>query len=291
MVFLPVFAFAQQHRLAIKLNNEWQQTNNGYVLQFTANNEDYCDYYFQLNLINYGMFRSPQMRYNMNIRPGHNSLFRLTPMSQSSYQNANYRYWLFRGNIDKDVNADFRYSLPVKTGDSIRVFMKENSDYTLIFDLNNTTTDTIYAARHGIVCNDNLSDNSAKGHEGYKGKASQITIYHNDGSFGEYKGFTTPLVLAGTRVEMGTPIWGLHFNPIIDDVSTALTVSRDDNVSIYVKDKTVIVENPLGIRISLYDIQGKLYGVFSERTIQIPVSSVGVYILKTPGSVRKILVE
>ena len=207
LFFLSVYSVsAQQFKLAVQLKNEWEETNDGYVLVFTADNEDYCDYYFYMDLLNVVAFRGARTPYFTSIRPGSESIMKLTPISQNALTSANYRFGIFRGNINSELNADFRYSLPIKTGDSVRAFEKENSNYTLIFDLENTTTDTIYAARRGVVCNDNLSDHSAKGYDGFKGRAQQITIYHKDGSFGEYKGFTTPLVLSGEKVEMGTPI-------------------------------------------------------------------------------------
>ena len=197
---------AQQFKLAVQVKNEWEETNDGYVLEFTASNDDYCDYYFYMELGNVVAFRGARSPYFTSVRPGSGSIMKLTPISQNALTSANYRFWVFRGNINSELNADFRYALPIKIGDSVRAFEKENSNYTLIFDLGNTTTDTIYASRRGVVCNDILSDYSAKGHDGFKGQAQQITVYHKDGSFGEYKGFTTPLVSPGSNVEMGTPI-------------------------------------------------------------------------------------
>lgn len=192
---------------AVKVSGDWQDGGTaGYYYELTANNEDYCDYYLSLDLLNYGLFRGSQAHHFTSVHRGYSSIMRLTPARKNSYQGAQFYYATLRGNIYLNVNVDFQYALPIKAGDSVRVFPKENSDYTLVFDLKNTTTDTIFACRRGIVCDDQYSDNSAKGSRGYKGKANQITIYHKDGSFGEYKGFTKPLVLAGRTVEMGTPI-------------------------------------------------------------------------------------
>jgi len=85
-------------------------------------------------------------------------------------------------------------------------------------------------------------------------------------------------------------IWGMYFNAVRDDV-LGFTALRDDNISVYVKDRVIVVENPLETMISLYDVQGRLHIASSGKTVQFPVSSYGIYVLKTPDAAIKILVE
>jgi hypothetical protein len=112
---------------------------------------------------------------------------------------------MYRGNINKQPNVNFAYRLPVAVGDDVLAEIVENRfGYQLRFSFLN---DTVFASRGGIICNDNLTDFSARGHQTFNSsRNSQITVYHADGSFGEYIFHGKSLVNPGQSISMGTPI-------------------------------------------------------------------------------------
>jgi len=117
-----------------------------------------------------------------------------------------YRFAMYRGNADQKPNIDFAYCLPIAKGDSTVMFINPLSDgYQMSFII---LSDTIYASRGGIVCDDELTDFTAKGHQNFSGSrvVKKITIYHDDATFGEYVFIGQPLTSRGKRVSMGEPI-------------------------------------------------------------------------------------
>lgn len=186
-----------QGRSAVEINSKWEED----CLVFSAQNNDYCDYYVSMDLSLVSGFKNVISPYTTIITKGENRLFELKK-NDSSIQSARYTFHHFRGNPDKKINIDFHYALPVKTGDTISCRPKKMIDYTLRFRLQDTG-DTIYACRGGIVCNDDVYDTSRKGYSKLK---NLITIAHDDGSFAEYSAFASSLVFAGEAVKMGDPI-------------------------------------------------------------------------------------
>lgn len=196
LVVSQTLLFAQSHR-AIELNSSWE----GRDLVYGATNNDYCDYFLSVDLSKTVGYQRTPSPYTATIGRGSSSLFTLKRDGYAS-PSTNITYRHYRGNPDKKINIDFLYALPIKTGDSTRVIPKKMIAYTLRFTMQHTS-DTVYACRGGIVCNDDIYDTSAKG---YKKPEKILTIYHNDGSMAEYTAFTVPLVYAGESVEMGDPI-------------------------------------------------------------------------------------
>ena len=191
-------AYSQKFR-SVDLETAW--SGDSKTIQFSVNNKDYCDYYVAINVTDMTGFEPFFSPYITTINKGISSLFSLKREgSASTNYSCTYRY--YRGNVNRKVNPGYIYLLPVKSGDSISVRPKENSAYTLLFDLSNAS-DTVYACRGGIVCDDNLYDvidmyNSRK--------YQQLTVYHDDGSFGQYAHWDTPLVFPGQVIEAGAPI-------------------------------------------------------------------------------------
>ncbi len=191
-----LFSYSQVHR-AVDLSSSWKNGD----LEYSAINNDYCDYYVGVNLdklVGYQPMPSP---HTATIGKGSTYLFTLKK-ELNTLASTNITYFYYRGNVDKKPNVNFQYALPIKLRDSTRIKPLNNNNYTLRFNLQETS-DTIYACRGGIVCDDDIYDISSKG---YKKKKNQITISHNDGTFAEYALFTTPLVFAGENVKMGAPI-------------------------------------------------------------------------------------
>ena len=190
--FFCANVFAQQeYSNAVQITTEYEQENN--YLIFNAYNQDFCDYVVYLKCGN-------DIRY-LTARPGKSEIYRV----KNTY-NIYYQYAMYRGAIDKKPNIDFTYSLPITKGDSLVMYANVFSDgYRMDFT---SFADNLYAIRDGIVCNDDVTDFTAKGHEYFNESRffKKLTVYHADGSFGEYIFVGQPLVNKGDHVKMGQSI-------------------------------------------------------------------------------------
>jgi hypothetical protein len=113
---------------------------------------------------------------------------------------------MYRGDFRKKPDIDFIYSLPVAEKEAVTAWIAENKDgYQLSFDL---TSDTVYACRAGVMCDDKLKDNTTKGHKYFNDNRSlsKITLYHSDGTFGEYVFKGKSLIYPGEKIKIGDPI-------------------------------------------------------------------------------------
>lgn len=186
--------YSQNRGVALK-----SERNDKGDFTIVAENLDYCDYHvvvrFDTGAAWYGD------RHTSTVGIGRNIVTTFTKSNSLSGSGYNYKYWVYKGNINEKVNPSFVYALPVKTGDSIQVRLAQSSEYTLMFNLK-YASDTVYASRGGIVCDDALSDTSAK----RAPKNGCVLIYHKDGSFGQYSSYTKSLVYPGDNVKMGQPI-------------------------------------------------------------------------------------
>ena len=195
-LFLSVNMFAQQQSVsnAVQITTQFDQEQNQVL--FMAENQDFCDYTVYISLGGQSQYRKA--------RPGKTELFRVKYTPDMSF--SGYRFAMYRGNADKKPNIDFAYCLPIAKGDSTVMFTNPISDgYQMSFII---LSDTLYASRGGIVCDDELTDFTAKGHQNFSGSriAKKITIYHDDGTFGEYVFMGQPLTSLGKRVSMGQPV-------------------------------------------------------------------------------------
>ena len=165
-------------------------------LRFIGDNRDFCDYVVLINFAGQSRF--------INARPGKNELFNVKITPSMSY--GGYRFAMYRGSVALKPNIDFAYYLPIAKGDSLVMNVnKFSNNYQMDFTLD---SDTIYAIRGGIVCNDELTDFTEKGYEYFSSSrvVKHITIYHKDGTFGEYVFIGQPLVSSGYKVNMGQPV-------------------------------------------------------------------------------------
>jgi hypothetical protein len=187
---------------AVQITTEVDQVAEKVI--FNANNQDFCDYVVYLDLG--GGHRL------ITARPGISELYRnkITPgLSYSGFQ-----YAMYRGNITQNPDIDFAYCLPVAKGDNLIMNANVLSEgYQMNFS---SHSDTMYACRGGIVCNDDLTDFTAKGYQHFSNNRilKKFTIYHNDGTFGEYVFVGQPLVSQGQRITMGQPVVLLGTNKI-----------------------------------------------------------------------------
>jgi|GEM_PF-1402833 len=189
--------------IAVEFSGAWE--NNNYV--YKTKNNDFCDYTISVNLTNMVGFDGPSSPYVAIVRRGESKLMTLK-WDGMTLNSPSYTYYEGRGNIYEKPDVGFVYALPVKQGDSVQVVPKSDRDYTLIFALSNAS-DTVYACREGIVCDNSLSDHTSKGNAKYD-RSNIITIYHKDATMADYdigKAFLVKqLVFPGDIVKMGDPI-------------------------------------------------------------------------------------
>ena len=136
-------------------------------VSFIANNQDFCDYVVFVKLGN----AAPRFE---TASPGKHELFSVKVTSGMAYDG--YQFAMYRGNIDTKPNIDFAYRLPIKQNDSLSMEVNENTDgYQMTFSF---YSDTLYASRDGVVCDDKLKDYTAKGHQKFGDNRilKQITI-------------------------------------------------------------------------------------------------------------------
>ncbi|OJV34738.1 MAG: hypothetical protein BGO29_09910, partial [Bacteroidales bacterium 36-12] len=141
-----------------------------------------------------------------------------------------YRYSreIYRGNITKKPNTNFIYALPVAVKDTVGATVLGIWEETYF----NLPSDTLYACRGGVMCDDNLTDQAGKNFKP-AGDISQITLYHDDGSFSGYIFIGKPLVSAGQKINMGSPI------AVIEKYLDRYTV----NFTAYFLDRNKMVNN------------------------------------------------
>jgi hypothetical protein len=189
---------------AVQLSDDFDE-NQG-RLTFYADNKDFCDYYLYISFVYSEGFQGMTTGASVVVSHGQRQIKSYKVDEKATRYGYNYRYAMFRGNPNKKPDVEFSYSLPVVNGETIFAETTENQEgYQLAFEL---PTDTVYACRGGVICDDNLKDHTAKGYKSFSDSRhlSQITVYHADGTFGEYVFKGKPLVYSGQDIKIGTPI-------------------------------------------------------------------------------------
>jgi len=195
---------AQSHNRTVQLSSNFDQSQGR--LTFSANNRDFCDCHIQITFFNVEGFAGVPGRTSTTVGHGRHEILNFRVREGATRIAYNYQYAIFRGNINKRPNIDFAYALPAAQQEIVMTRIRENIEgFQLEFELQ---TDTIFAARGGVVCNDELSDHTAKGYRAFNSSRhmSQITIYHSDGTFAEYVFRGESLVRPGQHVRMGEAI-------------------------------------------------------------------------------------
>jgi len=207
---------------AVEVRMEYDQKGNLVVF---AKNKDFCDYYLALILSDIRGSDISTHPYNTNISTGERRLFAIKKVSDFTYPTGRVGYMAYRGKLNPKLKSDFKYSLPVKPGDTIQAGVAKNiGDFTLTFDLSHAG-DTIYACRAGRICDDKLTDQTSKGHIAEIDR--KIIVYHNDGSLSEYSNFEKMLVFPGEYIKLGQPI----------AINTGKTIAKTVNFAVYYLDK------------------------------------------------------
>ncbi len=189
---------------AIQLSDEFDKEQGR--VSFYAENRDYCDYYLYIAFVYSEGFSGMTTSRPVVVNPGKETIMSFKVIEGAARYGYNYRYTMFRGNINKKPNVDFTYALPATDRQTVVANITENRDgYQLSFEL---PSDTAYACRGGVVCNDELKDNTSKGFKNFNSNQAlnQVTLYHPDGSFGEYIFKGKSLVYPGESLKIGTPI-------------------------------------------------------------------------------------
>lgn len=194
--FLPLFSgslTAQLRPVEIKISYEVDGS-----FSFNSLNYDFCEYYVTINFpeIN-GYTARGSIPYYGTIDTTPRKLLTIKRLSDAFSYGYSWNYSYYRGSIYVDLNLDYLYALPVKSGDSIRISRSNSHDLELVFNLR-YAGDTVYACRSGMVCNNNFDI--------YASRDNKFTVYHKDKSFSEYSGYVSALVYPGHFVNIGDPI-------------------------------------------------------------------------------------
>lgn len=189
---------------AVHFSHEFDQSQGR--INFYSDNRDFCDYYLYIFFKNAEGFEGMPSRKWITVTRGRQQILTYRVKAGATRYSYNYQFVTYRGDYSKKPNIDFVYSLPIAAKEALTAWIVENPEgYQLAFDL---SADTIYACRSGVMCNDNLKDFTAKGYKHFNNNRtrSQITLYHSDGSFGEYVFEGKSLVYPGEKVKIGSPI-------------------------------------------------------------------------------------
>ena len=240
--FLLLQASPPPSNTAIELSGSWQEKN----LVYKSKNHDFCDYSIRVDFGSTVGYNGPPSPYVAVISSGEMPLFTLRWDGTTSVKPA-FTYYIVRGNLHKKPNVEFLYALPVKQGDSVRVATKDERNYTLRFDLQHAS-DTVYACRGGIVCDNRLVDTSTKGKYD---RPDKITIYHhNDGTMADYTidkdCLVKKIVSPGDNVKVGDPIAVVKAVSASRSGSDKSMKNKEVSVGIYFLDKNKLYNTETG---------------------------------------------
>ena len=189
---------------AIKLSDKFEREQG--LLTLYADNRDFCPYFLNITFTDCLNFNGMSGVRSYIVTPGKNAFVSFSLSDKSKAYNYRYKFTMLRGNPDGKVDIDFAYALPANAIGKISALpIDVGNRYQILFEL---PTDTVFACRDGVMCDDGLSDHSFKGRKNFGGSESteQITLYHKDNSFGEYVFIGKSLVFPGQKIKMGTPI-------------------------------------------------------------------------------------
>lgn len=138
--------------------------------------------------------------YKKVIKDDSGSLFTLKPYNTNQGISFSYKIKYIIGNPNPKINENITYTLPFKTGKSVKIFEASNLGEKYFgskkpinwksFVVISKQPDTIYSMRKGIVVeiiDDYKNDDELN--KTYTSKGNLIIIEHKDGSYATYKGF------------------------------------------------------------------------------------------------------
>ncbi|MDR1744046.1 MAG: M23 family metallopeptidase [Dysgonamonadaceae bacterium] len=220
---------------AIQLSDKFDAQEG--LLTLYGDNRDFCPYYLFITFTDYSNLTGMSGIRSATLPWGNHAIMSFSLSDKTKGYNYRYSYSMYRGDPKSKINIDFPYTLPTAKGATARMARTtENREgYQLSFEV---MSDTVYACRGGMMCNDDLRDHTAKGNKNFDGRhsMSQITLYHGDGSFGEYVFKGKSLVYPGQRVKMGQAIG------IIETMLDSYFI----NFSVYFLDKNKVDDRKVG---------------------------------------------
>jgi hypothetical protein len=203
-LLIVILSFAYQANAQPTMNDAVQVwpdfDRDGRRLTFHSNNIDFCDYYVHISFIDFDGIEGMTSR-GVSAIVGRGRRQIRTYRTRTGVSNPRYRFFynIYRGNSAKKPDTDFIYALPVAVGDTTTAMIVGNRDQVAFY----LPSDTLYACRSGVMCDDNLK---AYNRSYNPVDLSQITLYHDDGSFSGYVFKGKALIAAGQKIKMGSPI-------------------------------------------------------------------------------------
>jgi hypothetical protein len=123
-------------------------------------------------------------------------IYTLKPSNSEDGIGFSYRSRIIYGNVEKKPDAKFKYILPFKKGEKVKVrtlnYLGKKFGNTApknwkSWQFLTKPNDTIFAIRKGVVVNikDNIAADTSSEY-GYKSESNSITIEHKDGTLAKY---------------------------------------------------------------------------------------------------------
>lgn len=158
---------------AIKLSDKFEREQG--LLTLYADNRDFCPYFLNITFTDCLNFNGMSGVRSYIVTPGKNAFVSFSLSDKSKAYNYRYKFTMLRGNPDGKVDIDFAYALPTNVNGKIFALpIDVGNTYQILFEL---PTDTVYASRDGIMCNDEVSDHSFKGRKKFWRKRRDRTNY------------------------------------------------------------------------------------------------------------------
>jgi len=208
-LIIPYQVFAQSFNVELKYS--YNQEREQYVFQaINSENEDMTVVAIFDKL--YNLKADVRLPFIKTLSPGMYNVFTL---SQANSRNGDfsYKYYVYRGVANPNINEDYRYLIPVSNGKKVGVgklnFQKsdsENEPYGLVFKV--SLGDTITASRGGLIKSIVDVDVDNTDEINLSIKSNRITIQHEDGTLAHYSNFAvgSSLVEKGDFILAGDPI-------------------------------------------------------------------------------------
>jgi murein DD-endopeptidase MepM/ murein hydrolase activator NlpD len=174
-------------------------------ITFDAISKSYFTYNLTINFNNLTNLSPKIFDYHTKIHFGRNRLFVLDVIDKS--QSFDYRYsFNYSLEIPNKPDLNFPYLIPIGNGKVVKLheIKKENNTTYFLNQFNLQLSDTVYAARKGIITA--LPDNKTEVERIYK--SSSLEVLHSDGTISIYIGLDpdTTFLKLGQTIYPGQPV-------------------------------------------------------------------------------------
>jgi Peptidase family M23 len=209
--FLYACCFSLYAQRVIEVKYQ-QDAKGGYV--FSCVNYAYCNYILDLGFTSFTNVKSDQpLPFHAEVKPGYNKLFTISAIDSQTAIQFKYNSGFQKGCMHPNINRDFTYLFPISPGTSAQVYEMSPDKTTdsaswYVLRLKMKPSDTIFAARKGVV--NDLQDQNGANDAGQASIGSEnfIEIAQSDCSFARYGILkkNSALVKPGQPVKAGQPI-------------------------------------------------------------------------------------